>query len=165
MLARGNRAVMDGKALFRFKGVGGLLLATSFRAECLAIGMLQAARSAAERNLMAIIPAQGADGVVGMAVGNLIFAGSASWSAVVVVLLGGSGAANLLEDLAVGMRHCDSDDLIVWAHLVTWGTDSLSWLRFPGISSSVVSALFATCNVAACILIVVVVVDVDDVNA
>ena len=88
-----------------FSGVGGLLLATFLGAACSAVGVLQAPHSVAERILMAvvIILAWGADGVTGMAVGNLIVARSRSWSAVAVALLGGSKAANLPEDLAVMM--------------------------------------------------------------
>ena len=59
----------------------------------------------------------------------------------------------------------DGDDLIVWGRLVTWGTDSLSWLTFYGTLSLVVGALFAARNVAVRVLIVVVVAGVDDVNA
>ena len=76
----GNGAVIDGKTLLGFRGVGDLLLPTSPGAACLAVNALQAACSAVKRVLMAvvIILAQGADGVAGMAVGDLIFARSAS---------------------------------------------------------------------------------------
>ena len=121
MSACGNEAVVNGKALLGFKGVGGLSLATSLGAACLAVSMLQAEHSATERVLMAvvIIPARDANGVAGTAVGNLIFASSASGLTAIVALLSWSGAANLLENLAVAIRRCDGDDLIVWARLVT----------------------------------------------
>ena len=58
MSARGNEAVVDGEALLKFRYAGGLLLATSLGAACLAISLLQAARSAAERIMMAIVIAK-----------------------------------------------------------------------------------------------------------
>ena len=55
MLTCGNEVVMDGKALLGFNGVGSLLLAMFLGAVCLAVSMLQAVHSAAERILMTIV--------------------------------------------------------------------------------------------------------------
>ena len=103
VLACGGGAVVNGKALLGFRSVGGLLLPTSPGVACLAVDALQAACSTAKRVLIAvvIVLAQGADGVAGMAIGDLIFPSLASWLAVVVTLLGGSKAANLLKNLAI----------------------------------------------------------------
>ena len=51
---------------------------------------------------------QGVDSIAGMAVGDVAFANSTSWAAVVVVLLGGGRAANLLKGLAVVTSYFDS---------------------------------------------------------
>ena len=54
-----------------------------------------------------------------MAVSDVIFAGSMSWAAVVIVLLGEIGAANVLEDPAVMTSRFDS---------VFWGEGPLAFL-------------------------------------
>ena len=60
------------------------------------------------------------------------------------------------------VRRCDSDDPIVWARLVTWGTNGLPWL--PGTAFSVIGALFAVRSVAAHILIAVAIANVSAVG-
>ena len=63
-----------------------------------------------------------------------------------------------VANVFVMVGHCDSSDPIVWACLMTWGTNGLLWL--PGIASLVVGKLFAARNVAAQVLMAVDIVNV-----
>ena len=87
---------------------------------------------------------------------SVVGMGSVWRSATIFCLAVGQWVANVI----VVVGRCDGNDSIVWAHLVTWGTNGSSWLTLPSTASLIAGALFAVRRVAVRVLIGVNIVDI-----